>query len=60
MIEIDTGREFTEFIGHTATTADFEFLDQKDKKGVIYYLEQYFELSEYPKSLIYSLQRTCI
>jgi len=39
---------------------DFEFLDQKDKKGVIYYLEQYFELSEYPKSLIYSLQRTCI
>ena len=26
MIEIDTGREFREFIGHTATTADFEFL----------------------------------
>ena len=39
---------------------DFEFLDQKDKKGVIYYLEQYFELSEQPKALIYSLQRTCI
>jgi WD40 repeat protein len=27
MIEIDTGREFKEFIGHTATTADFEFLN---------------------------------
>ena len=26
MIEIDTGRQFMEFIGHTATTADFEFL----------------------------------
>ena len=26
MIEIDTGREFKELIGHTATTADFEFL----------------------------------
>ncbi len=39
---------------------DFEFLDEKDKKGVIYYLEQYFELSEKPKSLIHSMQRTCI
>ncbi len=26
MIEIDTGREFREFIGHTATVADFAFL----------------------------------
>jgi len=26
MIEIDTGREFKELIGHTSTTADFEFL----------------------------------
>jgi len=26
MLEIDTGREFMEYIGHTATTADFEFL----------------------------------
>ena len=39
---------------------DFEFLDQKDKKGVIDYIEQYFELSEHPKSLISSMQRTCI
>ena len=39
---------------------DFEFLDQKDKKSVIDYLEQYFDLSEHPKSLISSMQRTCI
>ena len=26
VLEIDTGREFRELIGHTATTADFEFL----------------------------------
>ncbi len=26
MIEIDTGREFKELVGHTATTVDFEFL----------------------------------
>ena len=39
---------------------DFEFLDQKDKEGVFDYLEQYYELSEHPKSLISSMQRTCI
>ena len=39
---------------------DFEFLDQKDKKDVVHYLEQYFKLSGNPKSLISSLQRTCI
>jgi len=39
---------------------EFEFLDQKDKKGVFDYLEKYYKLSENPKSLIYSMQKTCI
>ena len=39
---------------------EFEFLDQKDKKGIIHYLERYFKLSENPESLIFSLQKTCI
>ena len=39
---------------------DFEYLDQKYKKSVIAYLEQYFELAPHYKSLINSLQRTCI
>jgi hypothetical protein len=39
---------------------DFEYLDQKYKKNVIAYLEQYFELAPHYKSLINSLQRTCI
>lgn len=39
---------------------DFEYLDQKDKDRVIDYLEEYFELSEHPRSLISSFQRTCI
>lgn len=38
----------------------FKFLDQKDKKQVIYYLEKYFDLSEHPKSLINFMERTCI
>ncbi|MCK5691945.1 MAG: hypothetical protein KAI08_03825 [Bacteroidales bacterium] len=39
---------------------DFEYLDQKNKKNVISYLEQYFKLASYNKSLIVSLERTCI
>ena len=39
---------------------DFEYLDQKNKKEIIAYLEQYFELSENFKYLISSLERTCI
>ena len=39
---------------------DFEYLDQKNKKEIIAYLEQYFELSAYYKSIINSLDRTCI
>lgn len=39
---------------------DFEYLDQKNKKEIIAYLEQYFELSENYKFLISSLERTCI
>jgi len=39
---------------------DFEYLDQKHKLKVLDYLEEYFESSERPKSLISSFQRTCI
>jgi len=39
---------------------DFEYLDQKHKKHIIDYLEEYFENSENLKSLIASMQRTCI
>jgi len=39
---------------------DFEYLDQKNKKEIIAYLKQYFELCDYLKSLISSLERTCI
>ena len=39
---------------------DFEYLDQNHKKHIIDYLEQYFENSENSKSLIASMQRTCI
>jgi len=39
---------------------DFEYLDLKYKKNVIFYLEQYFKLASYYKSLIVSLERTCI
>lgn len=39
---------------------DFEYLDHKDKRKVIYYLEDYFNTSESPRSLIASMQRTCI
>ena len=39
---------------------DFEYLDQKYKKSVIAYLEQYFTLASNYKSQINSLQRTCI
>lgn len=39
---------------------NFEYLDQKYKKGVIDYLEKYFDNSENQKSLISSFQRTCI
>jgi hypothetical protein len=39
---------------------DFEYLDQKDKKSIIAYLEQYFEMAAHYKSFIYSLERTCI
>jgi len=39
---------------------DFEYLDQKYKKNVIAYLEQYFELALYYKSLINLLQETCL
>ena len=39
---------------------DFEYLDQKEKKSMIAYLEKYFELATHSGSLIKSLQRTCI
>jgi hypothetical protein len=40
--------------------SEFEYLDQKDKKRIIDYLEDYFELSNSSNSLISSFQRTCI
>lgn len=39
---------------------DFEYLDEKEKKDVIGYLKKYFDLSDNPKAIISSLQRTCI
>jgi hypothetical protein len=39
---------------------DFEYLDQKHKKMLIDYLEEYFDISDNHKSLISSMQRTCI
>lgn len=38
---------------------DFPYLEQKYKKGVISYLEDYFELAAHQKALIFSLQKTC-
>lgn len=39
---------------------DFVYLEEKYKKDFIAYLEQYFELSGNEKSIIFSLQRSCI
>jgi len=39
---------------------DFEYLDQKDKKSVVNYLEEYFNQAEYQKSLVFGFQRTCL
>ncbi|MDF1575617.1 MAG: hypothetical protein P1P86_10565 [Bacteroidales bacterium] len=39
---------------------DFEYLEDKYKKKVLSYLEQFFDLSAYPGALINSLERTCI
>jgi hypothetical protein len=39
---------------------DFEYLDQKDKKSVLTYLEEYFDQAEHKKSLIFGIQRTCL
>ncbi len=38
---------------------EFEYLEPKYKKSVLSYLEDYFDLSEHHKALIYSLQKTC-
>lgn len=48
------GEEIFQFV------KDFEFLDEKEKKDVVDFLEQYFELSDHPKAIINSLERTCI
>jgi hypothetical protein len=39
---------------------DFTYLDEKHRQMVINYLLEYFELAEYPRSLISSMQGTCI
>jgi hypothetical protein len=38
---------------------DFEYLDQKRKKNVIWYLEDYFAVAGTDHQLKYSLQKTC-
>lgn len=38
---------------------DFEYLDLKQRKKVIYYLEEYFELAEKVDPLVYDIERTC-
>lgn len=39
---------------------EFEYLDPKNKKDAIYYIEEYFQLAAAHQALIYSLQKTCI
>lgn len=39
---------------------DFEYLDQKVKKSVVSYLEEYFERAENQQSLVFGFQRTCL
>lgn len=39
---------------------EFEFLEEKHKKDFKAYLRKYFEIAEHYKSLIYSVQRSCI
>ena len=38
---------------------DFEYLDQKYKKGVVAYLEEYFEVAAHHNYLINSLEDSC-
>jgi hypothetical protein len=38
---------------------EFEYLDQKHKKSVIWYLEDYFAMAGQNNMLEYSIQRTC-
>jgi len=39
---------------------DFEYLDQKNKKSVVSYLEEYFDQAAHQNSLIFGIQRTCL
>ena len=39
---------------------DFEYLDQKDKKSLVSYLEEYFDEAGHPISLVFGFQRTCL
>ena len=39
---------------------DFEYLDQKNIKSVVSYLEEYFQVAEYSNSLVFGFQRTCL
>jgi len=38
---------------------EFEYLDEKDKNSVIFYLEEYFAIAGTAHDLKYSLQKTC-
>ena len=39
---------------------NFEYLDQKDKKNVVNYLEEYFNQAEHRKSFVFGLKRNCL
>jgi len=39
---------------------EFKYLDEKVKKSVLRYLEEYFEGAEHQTSLIFGFQRTCL
>lgn len=39
---------------------DFPYLDKRDKKSVLSYLEEYFVEAEHQNSLVFGIQRTCL
>jgi hypothetical protein len=39
---------------------NFEYLDQKVKKSLVAYLEEYFDKAAHQKSLLFGFQRTCL
>jgi hypothetical protein len=39
---------------------EFDYLDPKNKKDALFYIEEHFKLAAAHQALIYSLQKTCI